>query len=143
MKSLFKILAVISLPLQAIAQDEAQMGIGTEFLVIRSPMMVTSNSLTNLRVLSVLATNWLPMSVAQANGDGTTRNKAMEVGIVVSNRYAQVWADGESNQVLISSTPIATTPLLLREKPALTNSIVFGWSWPNVIHPTNGIAIAP
>ena len=69
-----------------------------------------------ITLLTVLSTNWLPMTLQSPNGDGTCSAVQKEVGIVVSNRYAQVVADGSTNKILVSSSAMLPVKLLIRDQ---------------------------
>lgn len=64
---------------------------------------------------TVLATNWLPITIDKPNGDGTTRKENWEVGVIVSNRFAVFKADGLTNRVLVSSGIQMPEKSLVRE----------------------------
>lgn len=92
-------------------------------------------------ILTILSTNWLPMTLAVPNGDGTTSKNIHEIGIVVSNRYARVVADGTTNQILLSSQAMAPKSFLIRPQESQfcpTNAYIIPFSqW---IHFTNAPA---
>lgn len=78
-------------------------------------------------LLTVIATNWLPLTVQSPNGDGTTSPKNVQIGILISNRFARVVADGKTNQILVSSEAQPPRLFLLREQPR--ESILFVTNW--------------
>lgn len=88
-----------------------------------------------ITLLTALSTNWLPMTLQSPNGDGTCSAAQKEIGIVVSNRYAQVVADGRTNKILVSSSAMLPVELLIRDVPQMrtmmTNIYFQGYMWTN------------
>lgn len=84
-----------------------------------------------ITLLTALSTNWMPMTLQSPNGDGTCSAAQKEIGIVVSNRYAQVVADGRTNKILVSSSAMLPVELLIRDVPVLfmTNYSPKGLEW--------------
>lgn len=67
---------------------------------------------------TVLATNWLPITIEKPTGAGGVAREQKEIGIIVSNRYATFEAEGPAgitNRVLTSSTVHMPPQMLLRE----------------------------
>ena len=69
-----------------------------------------------LIILTIVSTNWLPMSVEVPTGHGTTTKVEKEIGILSSNRYAKVIADNKTNTMLLSSEPVLPKAMLVRDK---------------------------
>lgn len=85
-------------------------------------------------LLTALSTNWLPMTLTAPNGDGTTYEAQKEIGIVVSNRYAQFVADGKTNKVLVSSEALPPKAFLIRDKTIVITSIYTNGIFTNWAH---------
>lgn len=68
-------------------------------------------------LFTVLATNWLPITVQQPNGDGSTKPVNKEVGILVSNQMARVVTGKTTNTILVSSEVVPPKEFLLRDQP--------------------------
>ena len=54
-----------------------------------------------LALLTVFTTNWLPMTIERPLGNGTTEQVRKEVGVVVRTEFAQFYAGGRTNKVLV------------------------------------------
>lgn len=79
----------------------------------------------SIAVFSVLATNWLAITIPQPEGKmligmDTSRPNSYEVGIVLSNRWCEVTVEGVTNKFLLSSEPLVQ-PGLLRQAPLWIN----------------------
>lgn len=103
------------------------------FLVASGVYVYTNHPPPNIILLTALSTNWLPMTLQSPNGDGTCSLVQKEVGIIVSNRYAQVVADGRTNKILVSSSAMLPVELLIRDRPqsmmVMTNIMQRGIEW--------------
>lgn len=80
-------------------------------------------------MLTLLSTNWLPITLQAPIGDGSNHELKKEIGIIVSNRYAQVVADNKTNRILISSQAVPPKAFLIRDYQQTiliqTNQILF------------------
>jgi hypothetical protein len=83
-------------------------------------------------ILTVLSTNWLPMTVQAPNGDGTVKELQKEIGITMMNRYADVVADGITNKILLLSFPLYGDSFQMRDRKQVidighTNWFITNW----------------
>lgn len=103
--------------------------------------VVTYISRTPSAVITVLETNWLPITVKEPLGNGTMRDVSKELGVIVSNRIMTVYADGLTNKFTLSSK-VHLPPfgqVWMRDSPTIfiggvsTNSN--GWMKQGIIYP--------
>jgi len=89
-----------------------------------------TNTINSILLFTVLHTNWLSMTLPQPKGDGTTTAREVEIGIIESNRFAVVVADGTTNRILISSQALPPPRFFIRdrEKPGLFTTT--NWIFP-------------
>jgi hypothetical protein len=101
--------------------------------------LMTNNIIS---VWLVLSTNWIPLTVQVPNGTGGSIPKQMEIGIIETNKFANVVIDGVTNSIFIGQDNNFGSYNLIRSKSMAiahfksydyyTNIIVSnGMYWPN------------
>jgi len=110
MKTILALLFLLALFIIAILSTFAAEGWSRVTAITnKGPALITRGVSNLFDVTTSLTTNWLGLSLAVPNGDGTTRSATREVGIITSNRHAIFVVDGKTNRVLVSSEIL--TPL--------------------------------